>query len=120
MDKKFIQIREKSLKDSPLDEYDLGMVSRKQLYTYLFSDLIRGSMIVGFMFMDVLVISQIWYFIPDFVRAMNLVSLFFGGINYVLIYYIVGTVFIEAVVLVYEKRMYFRVWKRIKEIALIN
>ncbi len=121
MDRKFIQIRDTSIEDRiPLDPYDKGEVTRKQLYTYLFSDFMRGSLIVGFLFIDALVLTQIWFVIPHFVKAEQLTELFFGGVNIVVIYYIIGQLFIEFLAIMYQARIYRKVWTKIKTTALMN
>lgn len=124
MDRKFIPIREKTVVETlnglPPDPFDTGEATKKQIFTYIFSDFIRGGMIVGFLFLDILIISQLWYFIPDFVSAMHLLLLYFWGVNFILLYYVIAILFLELYVASYEVNIYRRVWKRIKEIALIS
>lgn len=118
MDKKFITIREKSYIDtSDKDPFDTGEVSRKQLYTYLFTDFVRGSLIIAFLFIDVVILAEIWYMIPDMSVFSSMVLGYLGGLNLVVAYYLVAVGFLELLILNYERRIYSKVRNRMRDIT---
>lgn len=118
MDRKLITIREKSYADDmALDPYDTGEATRKQVYTYIFTDFIRGSMIVGFLFLDAFMLADVWYLFPNLTSLMNETLSLFGGLNMVFLYYIVGMLFLIFELTRYEGRLYRNVRKRLSEVT---
>lgn len=118
MDRKFITVREKSYKDSSeLDPYDTGEVTRKQLYTYLFTDFIRVSMIVAFLFLDTVCLVELWYVIPNMSGLSDIILLYFGGFNIVAAYYLIALGIVEFYIVVVERRFYHIVKMKMSEIT---
>ncbi len=115
MDKKFITIREKSaVDDLEPDAYDTGEATRKQVYTYIFTDFIRGSMVVGFLFFDTLIIAELWS------TFLNNALLYVSGLNLIFLYYVIGMIFLEFIIVNYERKLYSRVRNRLRDITRVD
>lgn len=118
MDRKLITIREKSYLDNvELDPYDTGEATRKQVYAYVFTDFIRVSLIVGFLFLDAFLLADVWYLFPNLTSIMNETLSMFDGMNIIVVYYVVGILFLEFELGRYENRLYRNVRKRLSDVT---
>ncbi|MEM0157991.1 MAG: hypothetical protein QW812_00570 [Thermoplasmataceae archaeon] len=104
-----IPIVERSVLPKEVTSKDL---TRKQLFQYLFGDFVRGFYIVACMFLDILVIGELYKFIPSPNLLSALYFSYFGNPAVLPLYVFMLTVLLEVVAVHLEVKIYRKFWKR--------
>ncbi|GEM_PF-6864078 len=123
MAKKLIEVREKTIRERIAEEediFDRGEATRKQIILYIFTDFIRVSLILIYIVFDIFLLTEVWYALPSIRVAMESVTLFYGGKNLFLLYYIILALFVGFVLSWYEFKFYRYVRRKIKSITTVD
>ena len=80
--------------------------TKKQLFLYLFYDFFRASYIVGALFLDGVVIAELYIIIPNLYLYNALVNSVTGSFYLVYFYVALLTVFAEYIVIILEIKAY--------------
>lgn len=99
-----------------IEEVTSKDMSRKELLSYIFGDFIRGFYFVSAIFFDLIVIPQIFSFIPEslFDKAFTIrIPIWNYSVSGILL-------FLMAIIIIfsifYEVKIYFRIWGRVAKI----
>ena len=107
--RKPIQIVSKSLADISPSEITSSDLSRSELFHYIFFPFLRWSFIILCLFIDALVVAQLYLFIPNVQAAMTIYSVYYGGFNaFTVLFFMINGLVLVAILylefLVYVKR----------------
>lgn len=87
-------------------------LSRSELIKYIFSDFIRGFYLVGCIFLDFLIIAQLYYLLP-FSREIGYVfDFYFGGFNLYFFYILIIIISLEIVLIWAEWKIYVKHFRK--------
>lgn len=99
-----------------IEEVTSKDMSRKELLSYIFGDFIRGFYFVGAIFLDFIIIPQIFSFIPGRLFGNGLmirIPMWNYSVSGILLFFM-------AIIIVfsifYEVKIYFMIWGRIVKI----
>lgn len=83
-------------------------LTKKQLVLYIFNDFLRGTYMIGCMFLDGLVILYLYYFIPAGYLSKGILSIaLYRGVILGLL-----TLSLEVLAIYYEFKGYRRIWPK--------
>jgi hypothetical protein len=81
-------------------------LTRVQLYKYLFGDFVKGLFIFSSLFFDLLIVSQLYNFIPDSRSINSVISIYLYNSNLFLLYVLTVTVVLETILVIVEIGVY--------------
>lgn len=89
-----------------LRELNSKDLTRAEVYKYIFGDFIKGMFIFGSLFLDLLIVTQVYYLVPRTSPTHQIIRNFALGLDLVQFYVWILTGFVEIVVIILEAYFY--------------
>ncbi len=99
------QIRERGQTEDKEERFTSKDLTRKQIFLYLFEDFFKGFFIFSFIFLDGVIVFFLYQ--EPFIQSVT-PDVVVSGIPVYTLYIVLLSVFVDAILIYYEIKLYFR------------